>query len=183
MSSSPVIKILLDTSNSLFSGTDDEIGIRFTKITCPDVNILTFNYKLNPDGTNVNSGTTNTYTFRDVRLKDESYVKKFTIEKKFGFVGHVFNGKLTPIPIGFSYSDDWKLKRVRIYYNNKLVVDTNPSNAENKSIWLDKSNYWFTYPDPNSEVVGPGGICGGITTKIIQQSSKPITLFSPIGIL
>jgi hypothetical protein len=179
MSKIPQLKIIIDTSNTIFSGTDNEVNITFRKYICTDPNdikMLEFKFKLNPDNNDISSGSTKTYIFKDINLKDESYVKKFTIEKKFDFIGYP-----SQIPIGFRYSDDWKLKRVRIYYNNKLVVDTNPTNTENKSIWLDKNNYWFTYPDPNTEIVGPGGICGEI--KNIKKPSNSNLLFSSIGVL
>jgi hypothetical protein len=186
----PEVKIVIDTSNANFAGTNDEVKIVFRKQICigdrssPDfrIDLKELPYTLNKNGKDVKAGSTNTYIIRDHNLVDKSYVKKFTIEKKATFIGKVFGGSSVPIPIGFSYSNDWKIKRVRVYYNGELINDTNPTNSESKSFWLDKSNYWFTYPDPNTEVVGPGGICGD-QTPIQAVRLNNVFIFEPQGVL
>jgi hypothetical protein len=189
----PEIKIVIDTSNSYFSGTSDEIKIIFTKYICTgtyenrNIEIKEFPYILNKNGSDIDRGSQKTYTIKDLKLLDESYVKNFRIEKKPSFIGKVYEGTYTPIPIGVSYSDDWKLKRIRIYYNNKLINDTNPTNSENNSIILDKSNYWFVYPDPNKEIPRPDGTFAGVCGD--QQFIKPVMklkhpfIFKPQGVL
>ena len=190
----PEIKIIINTSDSYFSGTSDEIKIIFTKYICTgtyenrNIEIKEFPYILNKNGTNIDRGSQKTYTIKDLNLLNDSYVKNFRIEKKSSFVGKVYEGTYTPIPIGISYSDDWKLKRVRIYYNNKLINDTNSTNSEDKSILLDKNNYWFVYPDPNEEIPRPDGTFAGVcgdqltNTKPIIKLKHPF-IFKPQGVL
>lgn len=195
ISSAPEVKIVIDTSSSSFSGTNDEIKITFTKELCSNKKFIGENistYILNPGGKELKTGSTNTYIFKDAKLIDKSYVKKFRIEKKFGFFGKIFGGgPAGNIPVGFRYSDDWKIKRIRIYYNGELVSDTNPSNSESKSFLLDKTNYWFAYPDPNTEVIGPEGVCGNTQSlNLPVQASVPFYNtnqsyygFNPEGVL
>ncbi len=160
----PEIKIILDTSNSSFSGTTDEVKITFRKYICigerlsQDFKIdiveipLILNYKHNE----IKTGSSNVYTFKGYRFKDISYVKQFTLEKSFEFYGFLING----LPFGFRYSNDWKLKGVRVLYNDIEVINTNPTNSESESVWLNKNNFWITYPDPNLEVPSDCGVCG-----------------------
>jgi hypothetical protein len=152
-----MLRIVVDTSNAVFAGTSDATRIRFMSMDCaggyPEPREVEF--ALNPAGRDIKAGSSVTYTFADSRLKDASYVKKFTLEKQAKFWGHVFSGSSMPIPLGVRFSNDWKVKRVRVYFNGALVSDTNPSNSEAASVWLDKSAYYMTYPDPNTELPGP----------------------------
>lgn len=164
----PEIKIIIDTSTSYFSGTNDQVKIIFRKYVCSGprnsldfkIDIIEIPIILNQKGTNINRGSSTTFTFKDPRLKDISYVKQFTLEKSFTFFGKVYDNSSTVIPIGFRSSDDWKVKRIRVYYNNILALDNNPTNSETKSVWLDKNNYWITYPDPNDAGPNDCGVCG-----------------------
>jgi hypothetical protein len=164
----PEIKIIIDTSTSFFSGTDNEVKIIFRKYICsgkresPDfkIDIIEIPLILNKKGTVINTGSSNVYKLKDSRFKDISYVKQFTLEKGFNFYGKIFRGKYVPIPIGIRYSNDWKIKRIRVYYNNTLALDNNPTNSEAKSVWLDKNNYWITYPNPNDAGPNDCGVCG-----------------------
>lgn len=156
-----MLKVVIDTSSALFAGTSDATSIRFMSFDCsrgyPEPR--EFVYALNPPGAEVKAGSSRVYTFADARLKDVSFVKKFILEKRAKFWGHVFSGSSMPLPLGIQVSNDWRVKRVRVYYNGALVSDTNPSNSEAKSVWLNRSAYFMTFPDPNTEVVGPHGLC------------------------
>jgi len=153
------IKIILDTSNSWFSGTNDEVKITFRNYICigerssPDfkIDIVEIPLILNQKNNEIKTGSSNVYSFKDSRFKDISYVKQFTLEKSFG---------IYRFPFSFRYSNDWKLKGVQVLYNNTVVLNTNPTKSEAKSIWLDKSNYWITYPDPNETGPNDCGVCG-----------------------
>ena len=152
-----MLKIVIDTSSKAFSGTSDGTRIRFMSIDCTQGYPLPleFTYALNAPGNAIKAGSSIVYTFTDARLKEASYVKKFTLEKHAKFFGHVVSGTgMMPIPLGVSISNDWRVKRVRVYYSGALVSDTNPLNAEARSVWLNKSTYFMTFPDPRTEVVG-----------------------------
>ena len=164
----PEIKIVIDTSNANYAGTNDEVKITFRKYLCSGtqgspnfkIDMVEIPLSLNKRNNEIKTGSSKTYTLRDARFKDVSYVKQFTLEKPPVFYGYVIGGNSVPIPIGFSYSNDWKVKRIRVYYNNALVLDTNPTNSESKSVWLNKNNYWITYPDPNKAGPNDCGVCG-----------------------
>jgi len=153
-----LLKVVVDTSSALFSGTSDATRIRFMSMDCAAMQPREFAYALNPAGREIKAGSSITYTFTDSRLLAASYVKKFTLEKQAKFVGHVFTGSSMPIPVGAQWSNDWKVKRVRVYFDGALVTDTNPTASEARSVWLDKHAYFFTYPNPSTELVP---LCGG----------------------
>jgi len=186
----PEIKIVIDTSKSLFSGTNNQVKIIFRKYACsgkpgsPDfkIDITEIPLILNKKGNTIKAGSSKTYIFKDERIKDISYVKQFTLEKAFDFYGKVFGGSFFAIPIGLRVSNNWKVKRVRVYYNNTLVLDNNESNSETKAVWLDKRNYWITYPDPNNAGPNDCGVCGCETYQAPPNRFQNVG-FAPEGVL
>ena len=164
----PEIKIIVDTSNSYFSGTNDEVKIVFRKYICSGeretpnfkIDIVEIPLLLNKKGKIIKAGSSNVYSFRDSRFKDISYAQQFTLEKSFTFLGKVVNINSMPVPIGLRFSNNWKVKRVRVYYNNTLALDNTPTNSERNSVWLNKINYWITFPDPNNGGPNECGVCG-----------------------
>jgi hypothetical protein len=76
----PEIKIILYTSNSYCSGTNDQFKITFRNYICsverssPDfkVYIMEIPLILNPNKNEIKTGSINTYSFKDSRFKDIS---------------------------------------------------------------------------------------------------------------
>lgn len=94
------IKVELTTSKDWFAGTNDDVWIKFGEKE----------YELDNSWNNdFESGEVNTFKLWDQSLKKED-LKKFTITLKQK-----------------TWVDDWKLQRIRIFYEDSLVLDQSPN--------------------------------------------------------
>lgn len=162
-------KIDIKTANDIWvgffdgAGTTDPVSITFSQRvidpTNGNINIYRAIIPLN-DKQQLTRGSSNTYDItsyiKQLPKFDESILKgipdSVIIEKRNNFYGVVKDNGMTVIPIGIASSNNWKLESFRIYYQSpngtqRTIIALTPN------VILNKSNYYYYFPDPNSQAV------------------------------